>query len=66
MKKVEGHNHLYRDDSSGAIVNTDSAGYTQYIKARTQKENEKKELDKIKSDIEEIKSLLKEIVKVKV
>ena len=62
MQRVEGHKNLYRDEDSGAIVNTDSAGYMQYMKAKTQKENEKAELDRMKSDIEEIKSLLKDIV----
>ena len=62
MQRVEGHKNLYRDEDSGAIVNTDSAGYMQYMKAKTQKENEKAEFDRMKSDIEEIKSLLKDIV----
>ena len=31
MIKVEGHSNLYRDDNTGAIINTDSAGYNQYV-----------------------------------
>ncbi len=62
MIPVEGHKHLYRDENSGAIVNNDSLGYSQYIKMKSRKNTEKEELDRMKSDIEEIKSLLKEII----
>ena len=62
MIPVEGHKHLYRDENSGAIINNDSLGYSQYIKMKSQKRTEKEELDRMKSDIEEIKSLLKEII----
>ena len=29
---VEGEPNLYRDRDTGAIINTDSAGYAQYMK----------------------------------
>ena len=32
MIPVEGHKHLYRDEKSGAIINTDSHGFSQYKK----------------------------------
>lgn len=62
MIPVEGHKNLYRDEISGAIVNHDSLGYSQYIKMKSQKDNEKEELDRMRADIDEIKSLLKELV----
>jgi hypothetical protein len=62
MIPVEGHKHLYRDENTGAIINNDSLGYSQYIKMKSRKNTEKEELDRMKSDIEEIKSLLKEII----
>ena len=34
MIPVEGHKHLYRDEKSGAIINTDSHGYSQYKKSK--------------------------------
>ena len=61
MIPVEGHKNLYRDEKSGAIVNTDSHGYSQYKKSRNIKLNQKEEIDRMKSDIEEIKYLLKQI-----
>ena len=62
MIPVEGHKHLYRDEKSGAIINTDSLGYSQYKKMKSVKLTERQELDKIKEDIEEIKFLLKQII----
>ncbi len=62
MIPVEGHKNLYRDEDSGAIINYDSLGYSQYMEMKLKKDNEREELDRMKSDIEEIKSLLKEIV----
>ena len=58
---VEGHQNLYRDSNNGCIVNTDKSNYDNYMKIKRLKQNEKNELDSIKSDIEEIKSLLKEL-----
>ena len=61
MIPVEGHKHLYRDEKSGAIINTDSLGYSQYKKNRNQRKSQKEEIDGMKKDIEEIKFLLKKI-----
>ena len=62
MIKVEGHTNLYRDDESGAIINTDTTAYNDYVRLVETSDSRKKELDKIKSDIDEIKSLLRELV----
>jgi|TARA_S200002703_G_C3803008_1_gene248291 hypothetical protein len=62
MIKVEGHTNLYRDDESGAIINTDTTAYNDYVRSVETSDSRKKELDKIKSDIDEIKSLLRELV----
>jgi len=59
--RVEGEQHLYRDRETGAILNTDSSGYNQYVKMKKRRQTQKEELDTLKKDIEEIKSLLKEI-----
>ena len=59
--RVKGEQHLYRDRETGAILNTDSSGYNQYIKMRKRRQTQKEELDILKKDIEEIKSLLKEL-----
>ncbi len=61
MIPVEGHKNLYRDEKSGAIINTDSHGFSQYKKSKRMKLTQREELDNIKKDIEEIKFLLKQI-----
>tara|TARA_B100001250_G_scaffold90393_1_gene75126 strand:- start:1506 stop:1700 length:195 start_codon:yes stop_codon:yes gene_type:complete len=62
MIPVDGHKNLFRDEKSGAIINTDSLGYSQYKRLKNNKLSQKEELDRMKSDIEEIKNLLKQIV----
>lgn len=72
MKKIPVKNskHLYRDEDSNAIVNTNFEEYNNYISIRNKRENDKNkitsiqnEINDMKSDLEEIKSLLKSIVK---
>jgi hypothetical protein len=62
MIPVEGHKNLFRDEKSGAIVNCDSVGYSQYIKMKNEKQKQRDEINQIKSDINEIKSMLQEIL----
>jgi len=62
MIRVEGHKDLFRDEKSGAIVNTDTFGYSQYIKMKNEKQKQKDEIDQIKNDINEIKALLQELI----
>ena len=62
MIKVEGYSHLYRDPQSGAIINCDDRGYTQYVKSLEVRQNQKNEIENMKKDIDEIKSLLKILV----
>ena len=62
MIRFEGHKNLYRDEKSGAIINTDSHGFSQYKKSRNIRLTQKEEIDSMKKDIEEIKNLLRMIV----
>jgi hypothetical protein len=52
---------LYRD-KSGAIVNTDTNEYNNYVRLRSEKQKQRDEIDELKKDIDEIKSLLMEII----
>jgi hypothetical protein len=61
MIKVEGHQNLYRDEISGAIINTDSSAYNQYVSSIERSRTQKEEMVRIKNDIDEIKSLLKSL-----
>ena len=62
MIKVEGHSHLYRDETTGAIINCDDSGYDQYIKSLNYRKNQKEALNNMKKELDEIKSLLKILV----
>jgi hypothetical protein len=59
---VDGHNNLFRDSNTGAILNKDKSGYVQYVRLKEQKQRERNEIDQLKKDIDEIKSLLREII----
>ena len=61
MIRVEGHSNLYRDEKTGAVVNTDSMAYNQYVRSLDHRDSQKKELNEMKKDIEEIKLLLKNL-----
>lgn len=60
--KVDGHPNLYRDDHTGAIINTDNNSYHQYMQSVEKRKNMKKEIETLKNDVSEIKSLLKELI----
>jgi len=61
MIPVEGHKNLFRDEKTGAILNTDNKEYYSYISSRNKKVDQKLELDEMKKDIDEIKTLLKQL-----
>jgi hypothetical protein len=62
MIRVDGHQNLYRDERSGAIINCDSAAYNQYLNSLSVRDSQKRELSEMRRDIDEIKSLLKELL----
>ena len=62
MIRVEGHQHLYRDEKSGAIINTDTNSYNQYLSSIQRKKDQKKELSDMRKEIDELKSMLREIL----
>ena len=66
MKKVEGHEHLIRDENTNAILNTNSSEYNQYLSLRAKRkqgseriDNMEDDLKSLKDDINEIKTLLR-------
>lgn len=62
MIPITGHKNLYRDEKTGAILNTDDGEYNQYMKIKQERMRQKDEIDNLKNEILEIKSLLKEIL----
>ena len=61
-KQVEGRSDLFRDDDSGAIVNTDRSAYLAYKTKQQQRLNEMGRIEKLQNEIDEIKSLLYKVV----
>ncbi len=63
--KVYGHEDLYRDNFTGAIINTDKSLLDKTKKSKSASEIIKTlrdDVDNLQSDISEIKNLLREIV----
>ena len=54
---------MCRDAKSGAIVNKDTFGYSQYLSEKQRRMNDKKELEDVKNELSEIKKLLTELTK---
>ena len=65
MIKVKGYSHLYRDEKTGAIINTDTSAYRSRLNIITSTEKEKNEIKRMRDEIDELKGLLKELVESK-
>jgi len=65
MIPIEGHNNLFRDENTGAIVNCDTYEYNQYIRMKSERQKQKDEINELKKDVHEIKSLLMELINVR-
>ena len=65
MSKIKEYEHLEKDDTNGAILNTDKESLKAYrIQKRknSQIDNLNNEVNHLKNEMGEIKSLLKELV----
>jgi hypothetical protein len=62
MIPIEGHKNLYRDEKSGAIVNSNTFEYNQYIRMRSERQKQKDEIAELKNDVQKIKNLLMELI----
>ena len=67
--KVENENALYRDTSSGAIINTDNSSREAYLKqresilrAREATEKNTKDIEELKGELGDIKQMLAQIL----
>lgn len=63
MIRVDGEQNLYRDASSGAIINTDEYEYSRYISQREKRKRERQEIADLKNELSEIKTLLAQLLK---
>lgn len=63
MIPVKGHNGLYRDENTNAIINLNDNGYFEYIKSKNKLLENQKRLDNLENELSEIKNLLLQLVK---
>ena len=61
MLQVEGHKNLLRDEKTGAIINTDTAGYRNYMSDKRRNSDKQTEMDAMKEEIETLKSMLNDL-----
>ena len=61
MIPVEGHKNLFRDEKTGAIINTDTSGYNNYMSDKRRNSDKQAELDAMKNEIETLKSMLNDL-----
>jgi len=66
--RVQGYEHLIRDETTKSIINTNISEYENYIQMKEIKEKESQKIQKIeddlnslKDDINDIKNLLRKI-----
>lgn len=61
MLKVSGHVDLYRDETTGAIINK-SSEYDKYIQQRNMRKAQAEEMETLKSEVSDIKDMLSAIL----
>jgi len=61
MIPVEGHKNLFRCEKTGAIINMDTVGYSNYLSDKRRNSDKQAEMDEMKKEIETLKSLLNEL-----
>ncbi len=61
MIPVEGYKNLFRDEKTGAIVNMDSTGFSNYMSEKRRNSDKQAEMDAMKKELETLKLMLKEL-----
>jgi hypothetical protein len=59
MIPVKGHNGLYRDERTNAIINTNDSVYKDYINSRNRLIENQEKMTTIENELTKIKELLK-------
>ena len=61
MIPVEGHKNFFRDEKTGALINMDSGGYSNYMSDKRRNCDKQAEIDTMKEELETLKLMLKEL-----
>jgi len=59
--KVEGHDGLYRDPTTGAIVNRDKSGFQAYMDSVKQSRDREAKVDRVAEELNTLKNEMSEI-----
>ena len=62
--RVEGHSHLMRDGTSGAIVNTNTNEMKQARIRKSSWKKQQSEIKQLRNDLSEMKELLNQMIEV--
>ena len=61
MIPVEGNKNLFRDEKTGAIINMDTSGYSNYMSDKRRNSDKQAEMNAMKEEIETLKSMLNDL-----
>jgi CRISPR/Cas system CMR-associated protein Cmr3 (group 5 of RAMP superfamily) len=61
LARVQGEQHLYRDEESGAIINNDSETLAIYKKRKTVFQKQINEINTLREEMKEIKNILRNL-----
>ena len=62
MRKIKDKEHLVKDESNGAIINTDKAGYLAYKQRKITMKSRQDEITELKTEVFELKGMMKELM----
>ena len=62
MRKIEGKEHLLKDESTGAVINTDRQGYLAYKQRKIIMQSKDSEIQELRSEVSELRILMEKLV----
>lgn len=62
MRRVKDKEHLVKDESNGAIINTDRDGYLAYKQRKITMKSRQDEITELKTEVFELKGMMKELM----
>lgn len=60
--KVDGHDGLFRDEKTQAIINTDVDGYNAYVSRRKRMIEEREKVENLENEVSELKNLIGKLI----
>ena len=63
MIKVQGYPGLYRDETTGAIVNCNDSEYKHRLNKINAVDSQREEINRLRNELDEIKNFLHELTK---